>query len=151
MNIEYKGIIITQAEESGRFFFDGGNPTGYTTLNTAKGAVTRMLAKPIEAHDEQPSSHAERIAESKAHQARFDAMKTGFSSAVNPQGNHIANNPKLAYVYAQLDYAGMQKNKDTRSRNKREGKYAGKLLKIGKHCRAGKWGTAFALKGSHAN
>lgn len=45
--------------------------------------------------------------------------------ARTPNGDPIHADPRMAKIYAEMDYFGMTKGHDKRSRNKREGRYAG--------------------------
>lgn len=84
----------------------------YSTIAAAKGAITRWVNANVEAVQKQE-----------------EAPAIAFTDAKNDKGEPIAANPKTAQVYAELDYFGMAKARDTRSRNKREGKYAFKTPK----------------------
>lgn len=50
-----------------------------------------------------------------------------FTAKINDKGQPIHSDPVMAKIYAELDYFGMAKTRDNRSRNQREGKYAGKI------------------------
>lgn len=105
----YKGFSITG--QNGRFFFPAGSSDGYATMNHVKGAITKYLA----------------------HMGVADASalyKPSTPVEASIEGSEETGPPevssKLSHVFAEMRYYGMDKEKDTRSRNKREGEYAGK-------------------------
>lgn len=124
MNTTYKGFTIYQANKDGNgtlYYVDALEGKGYSSSAAAKGAITRWVNANVQAVQKQEEAPAPAIA---------------FTSAKNDKGEPIAANPKMAQVYAEMDYYGMAKARDTRSRNKREGKYVGKTAK--RKVRAGK-------------
>lgn len=56
------------------------------------------------------------------------APTVGWTHERNQHGEPIHGDPRTAKIYAELDYFGMSKTRDTRSRNQREGKYKGHIF-----------------------
>jgi hypothetical protein len=127
---------------------DGFNPEGFPTMGHAKGAITKRGNAAIDTalttrhtapaqaaanDDKDRASVAAPASEAAKSEARIvgmvDALSTtpeGWTGQRNTKGEPIHGNPKLAKVYAEMDYYGMTKERDSRSRNKREGRYAGR-------------------------
>lgn len=146
MKTEYKGITITENKQGMFLTLD----KEYGSMAAAKGAVTRWVNANVEAVQKQEeataiTSHSGVVISADAVKQMQDALLPAavkFTSAKNDKGDPIAANPKTAQVYAELDYFGMEKARDTRSRNKREGKYAGKrgfhmIKHVSRHIRTG--------------
>ena len=153
----YKGFTIEQIADCNSVIryhvqFRGFNPTGYATLNNAHGAIT----KAIKANPSMPWA-------TPANAESREAVKANLKSIdLNPESYVPFNMDNLV---AMLRYQGLlradgkPKNSDKRSRNKREGGYAGKRAeyRVGaayetiqrmpvKHWRSGPKGTYDSLK-----
>jgi hypothetical protein len=159
----YKGFNIHELE-NGRFAAQNKGDAvfradGYSTLNNAKGAITKHLQLMDAAHNstsltERISARATLATKAKRVEkaatsddtdravtpadninamavAMRDADRDGWTTQRNDKGDPIHANPTMAHLYAELDYHGMTRERDSRSRNKREGRYAG--LYDGKH------------------
>lgn len=144
--IQYKGFEINFRRQSparggdAKYFVEaeGFNPEGYATLNNAKGAITKQQkaseapftapAKAATSDDKARTSVPVSASESRI-RAFTKALSEGvgsFTAKINDKGQPIHSDPVMAKIYAELDYFGMAKTRDNRSRNQREGKYAGK-------------------------
>jgi hypothetical protein len=134
MNTAYKGFTITETS-AGLFEVVIENVVKkYKTINTAKGAITKHIAAASVINVEKPADGAVKLHDMDGETASaITAVESltvnGFTRARNANGDPIHADPAMAKVYASLDYYGMTKNRDTRSRNKREGNYAGKFSK----------------------
>lgn len=140
---QYKGHTIEIVSYDGlgtvsfRFFVkaDGFKTEGYATLNNAKGAITKHINAPAPAQaakianaDHASVSVEESMPAGYTHPApHWPYAGTGseWTGERNPQGHKIASDPAHAKLYAEMDYYGMGKARDSRSRNKREGHFAG--------------------------
>lgn len=149
----YKGFAIVHNDATARYHVttdgsvtpsgdpinaDGFRADGYSTLNNAKGAITKYLStSKAAAATSDDNSRASVPAgapaplvsvESEARIAGMvedmRAMPNGWTTQRNPNGDPIHGNPQMRAAYALLDYMGMSRERDTRSRNKREGKPA---------------------------
>ncbi len=112
METSYKGFEINKSSvdqrfrvyEDGEAFVPVFNKDGYATLNTAKGAITKHLK----------------------------------AIGIDPTGDFTDTEQRIAELVEQVRDSGMTilvpTKPITQSRNKREGRYAGKL---GSHCRGG--------------
>lgn len=139
MNTTYKGFTIYPANKDGNgtlYYIDGAYGKGYTSEAAAKGAITRWVNANVEAAKEQDAEEVPMACKPVVTALEAIAQPSAFTKAKNDKGMPIAANPKTAQVYAEMDYFGMAKARDTRSRNKREGKYVGKVFS--RKVRAGK-------------
>lgn len=151
----YKNQSIEQRSlgaDNARFYVlaDGFNPDGYATLNNAKGAITKaenagrkerigVIVDVLESNGVKAVPQIDTATDGRID----DTVKVLESASVDgwifgargPNGDPIHANPGVAHLYAEMDYFGMAKTYDPRSRNKREGGYAGRVC--GKHYRKG--------------
>lgn len=125
MKTEYKGITITEDKQGMFHTFD----KEYGSMSAAKGAITRWVNANVEAVQKQEEVEVPAACKAVVTALEAASKPSSFTNAKNDKGEPIAANPKLAQVYAEMDYYGMAKTRDTRSRNKREGKYAFKTPK----------------------
>lgn len=119
MNVTaYKGFTITA--QADRFFFPAGSSHGYATMNHVKGAITKYLAVRgvTDAADLKVSNTAN---EEAAPATCFGKVLKADIEARAPE-----TEAKLAHIFAEMRFYGMDREPDHRSRNKREGQYAGK-------------------------
>jgi hypothetical protein len=153
MNVTaYKGITITAKD--GRFYLSTGvgNSDGYPTMNHAKGAITRFLNQPGV-----PTPRPAKAATSDDTDKASVKAPSGPTGAYLPRDTVLAQHggkiitagdledfeamvarstAEMDNLLALLRYEGFlhtdgsPKQPDSRSRNKREGRYAGKWAGI---------------------
>jgi hypothetical protein len=140
MKIEYKGFSITQTGATGKFVVSPDatafNLDGYATLNNAKGAITKHLNKTAPVVEIEGSNLKARVMNGLKEKAIVKKVKaassddkdhatyTELSAAVKADADRTT---ALLRYYGLVDMTGTPRNRDYRSRNKREGGYVGKV------------------------
>lgn len=142
MHTEYKGFTIESSSDgvTTSYFIPAFNSGHYKTLGNAKGAITKHLKSQEESREAQTASAiavVEALAACPLRTITPEAI-AGWTNQRNERGEPVHSDPRLAHIYAELDYFGMTKVRDSRSRNKREGKFTGRLDGGKKATRQGK-------------